>query len=287
MNKHLFTLFLATSLIASCGGGEDSPTSMPTSSGGGTTLASQPLVFDKTVEGGWQGSGPPNSVVFALVGSGGAFWLAYGAPIVVPKGTKAETTWSGFLSLDGFVQGSLTSATGVVSSTDLKDFTRTGLNYQLKLDGTYSAGSSFKATLASTEASSPVDTKPAPATSYIYGVIPRLSNLQGDWTGTELLGSSVANAKIATLSPVEEKATVEVALGSCIYRGEILPRISSIASENIFDVTLTSDAFCGPRSSTSFSGVAIAQKTALGKSEVLIMAVSRDRKLGFALLASR
>lgn len=261
MMIRLIAFCLFASFIASCGGGEDSPTSNPTSSGGGVVSTPQTYLFDKTLEGVWQGSGPPNTVVFAIidnVNNDGKFWLAYGAPKELPTGTKAITTWNGFKTLDGFVHGTLKTSNGVVTSSDLKDFTRTGKNYPLSLAGTYVAGSSFKATLSSTGASNGIDTKPAPSTSYIYGSIPKLSDLNGAWTGKELVGNNDATVTVTTSSP-GSSAVINVEVGTvlgkkCVFDGNVLPRISSIASENLFDVTLTiKDASC----STEITGTAV------------------------------
>lgn len=255
-----FSLF--SSLIAACGGGEDGPTSNATSSGGGVVSTSQTYLFDKALEGVWQGTAPPNTAVFAMINNDGKFWLAYGAPKTLQTGAKGVTTWNGFLTLDGFVHGTLNTSNGVVKSSDLKEFTRTGKNYELSLAGTYAAGSSFKATLSSTDASKVIDTKPAPLTSYIYGSTPRLSDLVGDWTGQDLVGNNVAKITVTTRPP-GSSAELKVLVGTdekCQLYGNILPRISSIASQNLFDVKLSYDYAKSHNCSTQITGTAVSDE---------------------------
>ena len=263
----LVAFCLFSSLIAACGGGEDSPTSNPTSSGGGVVSTSQTYLFDKALEGVWQGSAPPNTAVFAMINNDGKFWLAYGASKTLPTGAKAVTTWNGFLTLDGFVHGILKTSNGVVTASDLKEFTRTGKNYKLSLAGTYAAGSSFKATLSSTDASKGIDTKPAPSTSYIYGSIPRLSDLVGVWEGQDLVGNNFAKVTVTT-KPPGSSAELLVLVGTdqkCRFDGNVSPRISSIASQNLFDVNLSYNYEQSDSCRTQITGKAVSGEVKVTK----------------------
>lgn len=295
MAKRSYAVLSAVLILASCGGSDDSATSKPTSVGGGTPTPSQAPAFtsgfDKVLENVWQGTGPADLIVSVVIANAGDFWLMYGLPQVSSSGSSGATSWAGFASASGFLQGSLDGINGVVKSTNLKEFTSTGLSYGLniglRLDGTYTAALNFDATLTSDNASSEFKTKPAPKTSYLYAVTPKLSEIIATWTGNELVGTAVATSVISPQTVLAQKANITLRAGGCEAKGEIVPRISSLVSENLFDVSLTSGDGCDLRSNKKFSGIATSQKISSGKSQMVIMAVSEDRESGFAFWASK
>jgi len=69
--------------------------------------------------------------------------------------------------------------------------------------------------------------------------------------------------------------------------GTVIPRNPSIASENVFDTKLTAGASCAARSGLSFTGIALHQSVASGKTELVLLALTQDKAQPFALLASR
>jgi len=263
----------------------------PTGINGSASTPEVTSSFDKGLENVWHGTGPSNLIVNVLVANAGDFWLMYGLPEVSAAGSKSETTWQGFVSALGFFQGTLETNSGVVKSTNLKEFTSTGLSYGLniglKLDGTYVAGSSFDATLTSDNALSGIKTKPAPPTSYIYAVTPKLSDTVADWQGKELITAAPATIAISPQNTFGQKANIKLTVGKCSAVGEIVPRVTSLISENLFDVSLTTSANCDGRSNKKFFGIATSQKVASGKSQLLVMAVSESRDSGLAFWATK
>ena len=293
---------LAASLfifLSGCGGGDGSATGATSSQSGGASSATSSTLtliasIDPLLEGVWQGTGTANTIVLAAALNKGAFWLIYGKPFpALPKGTKGETTWKGFESVDGFVSGSISTKAGVAASEDLLNFDMTEVISRLKLTGNYTAGK-FGATILASEAATSVTTATPPTTSFVYSQIPRLDSILGNWTGAELLGKSDKTAlivdavdnygKIAKLSmSVGGKTTQGATVAGCDFTGSIEPRNPSIASENIFDFRLIGSSGCLGRAGKTFTGIGLVQKIEQGKLQLILMGVSPD---GMGLLFS-
>lgn len=297
MDRPLFFCAVLLLLSACGGGGNDSPSPPPIPPSGGVVLPAPTPSFDKVVLGAWQGtaSAPTaNLISLAMVGEAGRFFLLYGQPNDEIKSLVAGSPpWRGFKAVDGLVQGTLTVNGGVVKATDLREFTSTGAIYEkLTLEGTYNA-SALNATLTRENSTSVVATRPAPVASYLYGVTPKLSEVEGTWTGSELVLSRSTTGTIKRQPDVGQKGNIEMTIGAtCRVSGEVIPRSLSLASENLFDANLTFDAGCDSRSNKKFAGIVINQKIASVastpptiQSQLIIMAVTDDRSHGFVFSA--
>lgn len=254
---------------------------------------------DKVVQGAWQGtaSAPTaNLISLATVGEAGTFFLLYGqANDEIKSLVAGSPPWKGFKAVDGLVQGTLKVDKGAVRATDLREFTSTGAIYdKLTLEGTYNA-SALNATLTRENSTSAVATKPAPVASYLYGVTPKLSEVEGRWEGNELVLSRIATGTIKRQTDLGQKGTIVAMIGAtCRVSGEVIPRSLSLASENLFDANLTFDAGCDSRSNKKFAGIVINQKIASVastpptiQSQLIIMAVTDDRSHGFVFSAQK
>jgi hypothetical protein len=299
LRKRLNVLAASLSIfLSSCGGGDGSATGATSSQAGGASSANSSTTtsiatIDPLLEGVWQGTGTANTIVLVAALNQGAFWLIYGKPFVLPTGAKSETTWKGFLSVDGFVRGSISTKAGIAISEDLLNYDMTETVSRLKLTGNYAAGT-FGATLTASEATTSVTAIAPPATSFVYSQIPRLESVLGSWKGAELLGKSndarlnVVAAdnygKIAKLSLSVGGVTVQGAVvGGCDFNGSIEPRNSSIASENVFDFSVIGSSGCSSRAGKTFTGIGLVQKIEQGKTQFILMGVSPD---GVGLLFS-
>jgi len=281
-------------LLASCGGGESGSAST------GSTSANASLP-QTSIEGVWQGLSPSGAVVMAAILDGGALWMAYGLPVATSTSTGTDTTatgsgtttgtgsttgtattsWKGFGALDGFIQGVITlGSTGSVTGSELRDFASFGNLSELKLAGKLVSSANISGTFTSPSAAVTVSLAPAPSTSYVYGTAARLSKVTGTWSGTDLSGASAS-------AVIDSAAGIRITQGSCIYTGTVIPKNPSIASENIFDAKLTAGASCGKRASLTFTGIALHQTVASGKTEIVLLALTEDKAQPFAFLASR
>ena len=300
MRIHLKVLVASLFMfLSSCGGGEGSPTGATSSQAGGATSATSSTTtsivsIDPVLEGVWQGAGTANTVVLAAALNRGAFWLIYGKPFgALPAGTKAATTWKGFLSVDGFIRGSVSTKAGTVTSEDLLNFDMTETISPLKMAGNYAAGS-FNATLTASEATTSVVTIAPPATSFVYSEIPRLESILGDWKGAELLGkSNDARLSVVAGDTYGKVAQILLSVGGltvqgasvtgCSFAGTIEPRKPSVAAENIFDFNLDGSSGCGSRARKTFTGIGIVQRIEQGKMQFILLGTSID---GLGLLFS-
>lgn len=280
-------------LLTSCGGGESGSAST------GSTIASTNLP-QSSIEGVWQGLTPSGTVVMAAILDGGAFWMAYGLPTAtsatsgsgattgtgttIGTGTTSgtgATSWRGFAGLDGFIQGVVTlGGSGNITGSELRDFASFGNLSELKLAGKLDSSASISGTFTSPTAAVTLSIAPAPSSSYVYGTAARLSKVLGSWTGVDLSGASAS-------AIIDSAAGIRITQGSCIYTGTVVPRNPSIASENVFDVKLTSGASCAARSTLTFPGIALHQTVASGKTELVVLSLTQDRSQPFAFLATR
>lgn len=280
--------------LSSCGGGDGSATGASSvqfagASSSSTSAMTSVASIDPLLEGVWQGTGTANTVVLAAALNRGVFWLVYGKPFgALPAGTTAATTWKGFLSVDGFIRGSVGTKSGTVTSEDLLNFDMTETTSPLKMAGIYAAGI-FSATLTASEATTSVVTIAPPATSFVCGQIPRLESILGVWKGAELLGKSndarlsvVAGdiyGKVAKLSLTVGGLTVQGAsVTGCSFVGTIEPRKPSVAAENVFDFNIDGSSDCESRAGKTFTGIGIVQRIEQGKLQFILMRTSTDGK---------
>jgi hypothetical protein len=248
------TVLIAALALASCGGGGGGD---GTPSGG--TKGTAEGVYSGTVVGA--GSAPFSMLVL----ENGEFWALYGSP----AGTGS--------SIAGFIQGNGASSSGRFTSANVKDFGDSPATNGT-LSATYSPGASIEGTASSGSGSVTFSGTASSNSTYDYNVAASLPAIVGQWSMSELSGSSLA------VTIAQGGAFTAASSGGCTFSGTIQPRSSG---KNVFDVALTfGPSPCG-LPGLGASGVAVSMPTSTGRAQLLIAVVDSTRTYGSAAIGTR
>lgn len=257
-NRIFAIFFLASSILAGCGGGSDLPAAPVVATLATTATATV------TAEGVYVGdlTGSRSNEFEMLVLENGEFWSVYG------------TSTSSAFGIAGFVQGSGTSNKGIFTSANGKDF---GVNPALagNVSATYDAtAKTIAGTITATTGTVAFSGGPIVGSLYIYNTPASLTTVAGAWSTTSLTGENVA------LNITSDGAFTATSSSGCKFLGVVTPRSSG---KNVFNVAMTFGAAPCALSGQGGSGIALAYPLANGKTQLIVAATDSTRTYGFGL----
>ena len=263
-NRIFAASVLASSVLAGCGGGSDSPVTP-------AAAVSVPVpVSTATAEGVYVGdlTGSRSNEFQLLVLENGQFWTIYG--------TSTPTT----VSVAGFIQGSGTSnfSNGKFTSSNAKDF---GINPALAstVSATYDAtAKTIAGTVTATTGTVSFSGGPISGSLYNYNTAASLATIAGAWSTTTLTGEAVA------LNISSSGAFTATSGLGCNFSGTVTPRSSG---KNVFDVALTFGAAPCVLPNQFGSGIALSYPLGNGKTQLVVAATDGPRNNGAVVFGTR
>lgn len=260
--KISLSLVVSAILLTACGGGSDSA----------STVTVPAVVAPTKAEGYYAGSfsttANPDGVFETIIFENDDVWAVYGG-----------RTPTGKTAVFGLVQGKGVSNNGIFSVTDLRDFYADGKVVSGTLNASYVAGVSLKGTVSS-GGQTTAFTAAVPTTSnYNYNVMPKLADIVGSWTGSNLGGSTdtvTINAD-GTLSSVDS---------GCVVTGTVIPRASG---KNVFDLSVkaASSVACGASAGLTATGHVITNLLSDGRRQLTALYVTPTRDFASVFIAVR
>ena len=261
-NRIFAASVLASTVLAGCGGGSDSPVTP-------AAAVSVPVpVSTATAEGVYVGdlTGSRSNEFELLVLENGEFWTIYG--------TSSPTT----VSVAGFIQGSGTSNNGKFTSSNAKDF---GINPALAgtVSATYDAtAKTIAGTVTATTGTVSFSGGPISGSLYNYNTPASLATIAGAWSTTTLTGEAVA------LNISSSGAFTATSGLGCNFSGTVTPRSSG---KNVFNVGLTFGAAPCALPNQSESGIALSYPLGNGKTQLVVAATDGPRNNGAVVFGAR
>lgn len=256
MNKNK-TKFLALSLctvLAGCGGG------------GGGGSAANPSVSPLAAQGVYQGTTSTGAAFETVVLDDGTYYTL--------AGSQAGST---FIVSD-LLQGQGTSNGSTFSSSDLRDFSYTGLTQAGTLSATVNPGVNIAGNLTEGGATETFSGSAPANSTYDYNAPADLSTISGNWTLSSLQGASTAVT-------INTNGTFTGFSQGCSFNGTLTPRASG---KNIFDVAVQFGPSPCVLANQSTSGIALSYLLANATTrQLLVAAVDPTRTYGTVLFGQR
>ena len=257
-NRIFAISLVASSVLAGCGGGSDSPS---------TPAVAAPVVT-ATAEGVYVGdlTGSRSTAFEMLVLENGEFWSLYG------------TSTASVFGVAGFVQGTGTSANGKFTSSNGKDF---GVNPALAgtVSATYDAtAKTIAGTVTATTGTVSFSGGPIAGSLYNYNTPASLATVSGAWSTNSLSGEDVA------LNISSNGAFTATSAYGCKFFGTVTPRPSG---KNVFNVGLTFGAAPCALPGQTGSGIALAYPLNNGKTQLLVAVTDGTRTNGTVVFGTR
>jgi hypothetical protein len=269
-------LLAVTAALAACGGGGGGGSS---AAGAGATASTLTQVLPPvtsnvtastppgTAEGLWQGSDSNNLNTTALVLDNGQTYIFYSAANI-PQ---------------GFVDGTISSANGVVTSSDAMLFNATPqARLAATLSGSYASDTSLNLTIASPGVAADTFTGKYLAQ---YDTAASLSSAAGNYTGAGGTRAGMASMTMTVDSAGRINGSVKGTTAStyalnCSFTGSLSPRATQ---KDVFDTSLTFLGGSCPLGTATVTGESSMVSTT-GQSTLYMAALLPDRSDGFVAI---
>lgn len=213
-----------------------------------------------TAEGLWTGSTNTNERVYGIVLETGKFYFLY--------------TFPGTSNIAGFVQGNGTSANGLFSASDARDFSLAGLGVNnATISGTYAP----RATLSGAISSALGSTTFSSAYQIEYEMPASLAQIAGSFAGG--FASSSAGSQAATVS-ISPSGAVSGNSSGCTFSGTATPH----GSVNVLDLSVTFSGGACIFGASAFQGGAYYD---VKRRELTAVAQNALRTEGFLLFGAK
>lgn len=237
----------ALAALAACGGGGGDSNSSSSSS--------------PTAEGAYAGTltGGTSNAFEMVVLEDGSYWALYGQQS------------NGALYVNGFVQGSGTSANGNFSSANARDF---GFVPSVAgtVSATYVAGTSISGTVTATGVGAvSFSGTTAAIAPYVYNQPASLAGVAGNWNMSLLTGETAA------IVVNSSGAFTGVSSLGCQFSGSLVPRASG---KNVFNVSLTFGGSPCALPNQVGTGVAVNSAVSGGASQLIVLVTDGSRTYG-------
>lgn len=216
IQQGILGMLLLVGLSACSDGGGDVPMPAPTS------------LPSTSAEGFWAGTTNTNRTVAGLVLDDGAYWVLYSA-------VHASST------VAGLIQGNSTSHSGVITSSNAKDFNfETGETLDSTITGNYTRKQSLNGTI--------VYAIGGPSTSFTttydsdYDLVPDMNAVAGTYSG-QVTATENVTVQVLSTGNISGSSTT-----GCTFTGSFSPRTHG----NVFNVTVIfeDDPACSNRNDT-------------------------------------
>jgi hypothetical protein len=188
------------------------------------------------------------------------------------------TDYSGF-GVAGFVHGRGSSSNGVLTASDMKDFSWTDYSgVSGRLSATYTPNVSFNGTLIEGGENIILSGTSINAAVFDYHAAANLSHITGTWRLTGMQGDDV------TMS-ISNNGTFTAISGGCSFNGEIAPRASG---KNVFNFTMTFGGSPCLLPYQSATGIAVEYLLpTFGVRQLLMAGVNSSRTAGSSFFGTR
>jgi hypothetical protein len=257
---------LSASNIGIMGFNFTSPTTAIMQLPNGQSVPLQRFAFNTNIaEGLYQGTSSTGYIFESLFLENDQFYVLYGNYV------------GATFYIKGFVQGDGVSNNGQFTSNDVVDFGSLGVGSSGVMNASYTAGQSFNGTISRNGQSVTFASSHDLATLYVYGSTPRLSDIVGNWSLTDLSGLPVTLV-------VNSDGTYSANQYGCISTGKILPRASG---KNVFDINgVTGSSNCNVPN-MAFSGIAVEYPLANGGTQLIVAGTDPTREFGTAYVGMK
>ena len=251
MRSHLAGI-LSLGLLAACGGGGSSDTSMSTAS----------------AEGAYSGTitGSGSAAAFeAVVLEDGELWTLYGNQV------------GGELFVLGFLQGLGTSSNGSFTSATLRDF-GTAPSIAASLSATYVPAASIAGTLTEAGGSIALSGTAIPAANFNYNTPASSQSIAGSWQ------MSLSDGETLPLTIAQNGTASGTSSGGCSIIGTVTPRPSG---KNVYNVALTFGPAPCVLANQAETGIAVYTTLSTGAHQLIAGAIDSTRSFGTIAFGTR